>query len=163
MSYQEKKTIVSIVTGALLLAAYCIYAFGQAGMAQLDNLKFWATTMLVFIGIGVAAMIVTQIIFHILLSVSMAVKQKLDNENCDDKEIEKTIKSDMVEDEMDKLIELKANRIGYTFVSVGLVAGLVSIAFGASAVVMLNIAFLSCLVGSLVEGLIQLRYYRRGI
>jgi hypothetical protein len=163
MSYQEKKTIISVVTGTLLLAAYCIYAFGQAGMAQLNNLKFWANTMLIFIGIGVVAMIVIQIVFHILLSIAMAVKQKLNNENCDDKEIEKALQIDMVEDEMDKLIELKANRVGYTFVSVGFVSGLVSLAFGASAVVMLNIAFLSCLVGSLVEGLIQLRYYRKGI
>lgn len=163
MSYQEKKTIVSVVTGTLLLIAYCIYAFGKAGMANIDNLKFWAVSMLIFIGIGVVSMIVIQIVFHILLSISMAVKQKLNDENCDDKEIEKALKIDMVEDEMDKLIELKANRIGYTFVGVGFVAGLVSVALGASAVVMINIAFLACLVGSLVEGLVQLRYYRRGV
>ena len=110
MSYQEKKTIVSVVTGTLLLIAYCIYAFGKAGMANIDNLKFWAVTMLIFIGIGVVTMIVIQIVFHILLSISMAVKQKINNENCDDKEIEKALKIDMVEDEMDKLIELKANK-----------------------------------------------------
>lgn len=163
MSYQEKRTVVSIVSGLALLAAYCIYAFGRAGMANLDNLKFWANTMLIFIGIGVAAMIVIQIIFHILLSIAMAVKQKLNDETCDDKEIEQSLKSDMVEDEMGKLIEMKANRIGYAFVSAGFVAGLVSIALGASAVVMLNIAFLSCMVGSVADGLMQMRYYHRGI
>jgi len=163
MSYQEKRTIVSVVTGALLLAAYCIYAFGKAGMANLDNLKFWATTILVFIGIGIVALIIIQIVFHILLSISMAVKQKMKDETCDDKEIEKSIEREMVEDEMDKLIELKANRIGYTFVGFGFVAGLVAIALGASAVVMLNILFISCSGGSLVEGLVQIRYYRRGV
>lgn len=163
MSYQEKRTIVSVVTGALLLAAYCIYAFGKAGMANLDNLKFWATTILVFIGIGIVALIIIQIVFHILLSISMAVKQKMKDETCDDKEIEKSIEREMVEDEMHKLIELKANKIGNSFAGIGFVAGLVAIALGASAVAMLNIIFLSCGAGGIVEGLMQMRYYRRGV
>ncbi len=163
MSYQEKKTIVSVATGTLLLIAYCIYAFGKTGMANPDNLKFWAVTMLIFIGIGVVAMIVIQIVFHILLSISMAVKKKLNDESIDDREIEKSLEREMVEDEMDKLIELKANRIGYTFVSIGIVAGFVVIALGAAPFIMMNILFLSCLAGSLVEGLMQMRYYRRGV
>ena len=87
MSYQEKRTIVSIVTGVLILAAYCIYAFGRvsAGLADAGDLKFWGGTMLVFIGIGVAAAIVIQIIFHIGLSIAIAVKER----ECDDKKIEK--------------------------------------------------------------------------
>ena len=91
MSYQEKRTIVSIVSGVLLLAAYCIYAFGQyqSGAVAQGDLKFWASTMLIFIGIGVAASIVIQIVFHILLSISIAVKEKIRDEKCDDKEIEK--------------------------------------------------------------------------
>lgn len=163
MSYQEKKNIISVASGALLLAAYCIYAFGKAGMANLDNLKFWATTILVFIGIGIVALIIIQIVFHILLSISMAVKQKMKDETCDDKEIEKSIEQEMVEDERDKLIELKANRIGYSFMGFGFIAGLVAIVFGASAVVMINILFLSCSIGSLIEGLVQIRYYKQGV
>ena len=162
MSYQEKRNIVSIVSGALLLADYCIYAFGKTGMANLDNLAFWGKTMLVFIGIGVAAMIVIQIVFHILLSISIAVKKKINDESCEDKEIEKSIEREMVEDERDKIIDLKASKIGYSFVGIGFVAGLVAITFGASAVVLLNVLFLSCAAGSIVEGISQLVYYRRG-
>ena len=77
MSYQEKKTIVSLVTGVLILAAYCIYAFNK--MTALDNLKFWASTMLIFIGIGVVALIVILIVFQILLSITMAVKEEKQN------------------------------------------------------------------------------------
>jgi hypothetical protein len=34
MSYQEKRTVVTVLTGILILAAYCIYASGkiQSGM-----------------------------------------------------------------------------------------------------------------------------------
>ena len=148
MSYQEKRTILSVISCVLLLAAYSIYAFGKAGMENLDNLVFWAKTML---------------IFHIALSVGMAVKQKLKDESCDDKAIEKSIEQEMVEDEMGKLIELKANKIGYSFVGFGFLAGLIALVLGASAVVMLNILFFSSGIGSLVEGLMQIRYYRKGV
>jgi len=163
MSYQEKKSVVSVVSGTLLLIAYCIYAFGKAGMANIDNLKFWAVTMLIFIGIGVVSMIVIQIAFHIVLSVAMAVRKKFSDESIDGHVIERAMESDMVEDEMGKLIELKANKFGYSFVSVGIISGIVSVALGAAPFVMMNIVFLSCLVGNLVEGVVQIRYYRRGV
>ena len=165
MSYQQKKAIVSISTGLLLLAAYCFTAFGKvrAGLAAPDDLTFWATTMLVFVGIGIAATIVIQIIFHILLSVSVAVKVKIEHGDCEDGKIDSMIAREMVEDEMDKLIELKANKIGYSFVGFGFVAGLITLALGLPAAIMLNILFLASMLGSIVEGLIQLRYYRKGV
>lgn len=163
MSYQEKRTVVSVVSAVLLLAAYSIYSFGKAGMANLDNLTFWAKTMLIFIGIGIVATIITQIVFHIALSVGMAIKQKLKDETCDDKEIEKSIEQEMVEDEMGKLIALKAGKIGYSFVGFGFVAGLIALTLGASPVVMLNILFFASILGTIAEGLVQIRYYRRGV
>jgi len=163
MSYQEKRTIVSVVSGTLLLLAYCIYANAKLGLTNLTDLKPWATTMLVFIGIGVVALIVIQIVFHILLSIGIAVKKKINDEAMDDKEIESSIEREMVEDEMDKLIELKANKIGYSFVGFGFVAGLITLAIGLPAAIMLNILFLASMLGSIVEGLIQLRYYRKGV
>ena len=93
----------------------------------------------------------------------MAVKQKLNDEACDDKEIEKSIEREMVEDEMGKLIELKASKISNVAAGVGFLGGLVALALGGSAVVMLNILFFSCGIGGLIEGLVQMRYYRKGV
>jgi len=163
MSYKEKKTLMSLITSTLLLVAYCIYAFGKTGMEHMNDLVFWARTILIFIGIGIVALIIIQIVFHILMAISQAVQQKMKDESVDDKEIEKSIEREMVEDEMDKLIELKANKIGYSIMGAGLVAGLIAIAFGASAVALLNILFLSAWLGSFLEGLMQIRYYRKGI
>jgi len=169
MSYQEKRTITSIVTGALVLGAYCIYAFGkyQSGTVTPGDLKFWASTMLIFIGVGIAAAIVIQIVFHILLSISIAVQEKIRDVECNDKviekSIEKTIGAEMVEDEMDKLIELKSTRIGFFFAGIGFVAALVSQVLNYSPVVMLNIMFISFSAGSMFEGFAQLYYYRKGI
>ena len=163
MSYQEKRTIVSVASGVLLMIAYCIYALVRLGWNSMGDVRSWATTMLVFIGIGIVAMIVIQIVFHILLSIGIAVKKKIADEPIDDQAIESSIEREMVEDEMDQLIELKANKIGYSFVSVGFVAGLIALALGALPAVMLNIVFLACMLGTIVEGLIQIRYYRKGV
>jgi len=165
MSYQEKKTIVSIVSGALILAAYFFYTSSryQSGAVAPGDWKFWASAMLIFIGIGIVVSIVIQIIFHILLSISIAVQKKIQDENVEDKAIDKSIKAEMVEDEMDKLIELKSLRVGLFLAGIGFVASLVSLVLGYSPAVMLNILFVSFSGGSLLEGFTQLYYYRRGL
>jgi len=161
MSYQNKRTITSMITGVIVLAAYCIYAFGkqQAGKVAPGDWKFWAVTMLLFIGIGIVGMIITMILFHIAMSIGIAVKER----NCDEKEINKTIEASMVEDEMDKLIGLKSSRVGFVFAGIGFVAGLVALLMNYSPAVMLNIIFVAFNIGSLAEGGMSLYYYRKGV
>lgn len=165
MSYQEKRTIASILTGVIVLAAYCIYAFGKynSGAVAPGDLKFWATTMLIFVGIGIVASIIIQIIFSILFSISVAVMEKIHDEQRDDKIIEKTIESEFVEDERDRLIELKAMRIGFLIAGIGFIGALVSLVLNYPPMIMLNILFISFCTGSLFEGAGQLYYYRKGV
>lgn len=165
MSYQEKRTIVSVITGILILAAYCIYAFGkyQSGAIAVDDMKAWASIILVFIGIGVVSSIVIQIVFHILLSISIAVQERVRTGRCDDKEIEKTIGAEMVTDEMDKLIELKSMKIGFIIAGIGFLTALVTQILNYSPAMLLNVAFISFSAGSMIEGLAQIYFYRRGI
>jgi hypothetical protein len=147
------------------LGAYYIYVYGkyQLGVIAADDLKFWAGTMLLFIGIGIVAIIIIQIVFHIFLSISIAVTEQVQNGKCDDKEIGKTIELEMVEDEMDKLIELKSMRIGFAITGIGFIAALVSLVLNYSPAVMLNIIFVSFSIGSMIEGIAQLFFYRTGI
>jgi hypothetical protein len=154
-----------MVGGALVLASYCIYAFGRysSGAIAEGNLKFWAGTMLVFIGIGVVGIIILQIMFHIALSIGIAVKERACDEKEIDKRIEATLEATVIEDEMDKLIELKTSQIGFVLTGVGFVSGLVLLVLGYSTVVMLNVMYLSFLVGSLVEGAASLYFYGKGV
>jgi hypothetical protein len=163
MSYQEKRTLLSIIISVLMVVSYSIYAFGKAGMEHINDLQFWAKTILIFIGIGIIAMIILQIVFHILMAISRAIRQKMKDDEVNEEEIERTMRAETSEDEMDKMIGLKSNRFGYTIMGLGFMAGLIAIAFGASAVAMLNILFFSTWVGSFVEALVQIRYYRRGV
>ncbi len=161
MSYQEKRTLTNMVTGVVILAAYSLYAFGkyQNGLVETTDLKFWAATMLIFIGIGVIASVIIMILFHILYAIALAVKQR----NCDGEKINQTIESSMVEDEMDTLIGLKSSRIGFICAGIGFVAALVSLILEQPAMVMLNLLFFSFSIGSLVEGGFSLYYYRKGV
>lgn len=164
MSYQEKRILTSIATGILVLAAYCLYAFNPTRLASISEggLKQWATTMLIFIGIGIVVMIIIQIVFHILFSVSVAVTETIRTKGTDEEAIESSIKSEMVEDERDRLIELKANRVGFAMAGIGFVAALVSLVLNYSPVVMLNILFIALNLGSISEGIVQIFYYRKG-
>jgi hypothetical protein len=169
MSYQEKRTATTIFTGLLILVAYCLYVFNPARLSapSAGDLQWWAVTMLEFIAAGVVATIVVQIVFHVLLSVSLAVQAKMEDQTRDDKAIEtsisRSIEREIVEDERDRLIELKSMRIGFIVAGAGFVAALLALAFDLSPVIMLNILFFSFSAGSVIEGFGQIYYYRRGL
>jgi uncharacterized membrane protein len=165
MSIQEKRALVSVVTGLLLLIGYITYVIGkvQSGTVDSEDLKFWANSMLLFIGIGIVVNIITQIVFHILSAIMIAIKEKINNQDTSDEEVEKIINTEMKSDEMDKLIELKSMRVGFVFAGIGFVCGLIALALDYTPVVMLNMVFASFSIGSLLEGVQQFIYYRRGV
>ena len=161
MSYQSKRTITSLFTGALILAAYCVYAFGKhnSGSIAEGDLTFWASTMLIFIGIGIVANIILQIVFHIALSIGIAVKER----ESDEKEINRKIESEILEDEMDKLIKLKSLRVGFVIAGFGFVDALVTLVLGRSMALALNIMYLSFNIGGLAEAVASLYFYGKGV
>jgi uncharacterized membrane protein len=132
-------------------------------MTTAGDLKLWAGTILLYIGIGIVASIIIQIVFHILLSISLAVVEKVKDINFDEKTIEKTLENEMVSDEMDKLIELKSMRVSFIVAGIGFILALVSLMQFDSPVLMINILFVSFSVGSLIEGFTTLYFYRHGI
>lgn len=165
MSYQIAKTVANILSGIAVLVVYLFYVSSsyQAGLLAMNELKSWAQIMLIFIGIGIAMAIVVQIIFHILFSIGLAVKQSINNGNCNDQEIERTIQMEMVEDEMGKLIELKSMRVSYIATGIGFVTSLFFLVFDYPVVVTLNILFVSFFIGGILDSFTQLYYYTRGV
>lgn len=165
MSYQVIRTITNIISSAVVLAVYLFHVSSryQAGLLPVDDLSSWARVMLIFIAIGIAAAIVIQIIFHILFSIGIAMKESIANGSCNEQEIEKTIQLEMVEDEMNKLIELKSLRVGYVFAGIGFVASLIYLSLNYPAMVMLNILFVSFSASGILDGFARLYYYKRGI
>jgi len=158
MNYNNKRTIISMVAGALITAAYIIYAMGERA-PHMDDIKSWSISMLIFIAVGVVALIFVQIIFHVILSVGVAVKEQ----NLSDKEVERIISSEMVEDEREKVINLKSAHIGYICTGIGVVAMLIALATGVSVVISLHILFGSLVLSSELEGVASLYFNKVGI
>jgi hypothetical protein len=161
MSYQQKRTLTSMVTSLLVFGAYCLYAFPRYGFE--DSLQAWARTMLIFIGVAALANIVVQIVFHVLLSVGVSVREAIQDHDVDSDRIDAAIRQEIVEDERDKLIALKSRQAGFFISGVGLFAGLVSLVLGATPVLMLNILYGGFFLGAVAEGVVNLVIHRRGV
>ena len=158
MTYPSKKTLTGLITGLLLIIAYLVYALGNNAPAG-ENTKAWAVALLIFIGIGIAAMIVIQILFHIGYAIGIAVKER----DCDDEQVERMVSSAMVEDERDKQIGLKSAHIGSICAGIGFIATLIAFALNFSAVISLHLLTGSFFMGGLIEGIISIYLYERGV
>jgi uncharacterized membrane protein len=141
-------------------AAYCLTAFSKHSLT--GDLKPWAITMLTFIGITIIAVVIIQIVFHVLLSIGVSVQEAVKRQDPEDSEIEEALKSEMVEDERDKLIELKSLRAKSVAMTAGLMLGLVSILLGYPLAVMLNLFYGTFFIGTIAEGVLNLILYWKG-
>ena len=166
MTYKEKKVWATLFSGLVIFVLYlrrALEVYRLDGQAVFQDTVFWAKTMLLYIGIGVVAIIVWMIVFHILLAVSEQVVKEV--KKAKGQVVEEEDQEDFydVEDEMDRLIGLKAGQIGYAVVGIGFVSGLVSLAIGMAPGIMLNITYLSFMLGSFLEGAVKLYFYKRGV
>ena len=69
---------------------------------------------------------------------------------------------DFVEDERDKVIELKSARNAYIVSSICVALSMLAFVLGQPALVMFNLLILSGIVGGIFEDISQLAMYRRG-
>ncbi len=148
MSFQEKNSIVSFFSTVIIYASYCLYVFlkyqeGSINMA--GDLFFWGKVILIFIPISIAARILIYILFHI---VNTAVTREDEDPS--------------FQDERDKLIDLKATKIAYIVSGLGFLFGMVTLVLRMPAAVMINVIFLFCNIGSMVEEGTKFFFYRRG-
>ena len=158
MSYKSKKMIASMAAAAALLIAYIVYALSDKA-PQTDDLKAWAIAMLIFIGISVVAMIVIQILFHITFAIRIEIKEG----NRDKKALKRLFDSETVEDERDKLIEMKSAKAGYMVGGAGFIVALIALVTGQPALIAIHIVFGAFFIGSAVEGIAGVWQYERGV
>ena len=172
MSYKSKRTITNIIVGIGAMIAYIIFA-ASAKAPQADDLKGWAIKILIFIGVAIGVEIIVQVLFHIGYSIGIAVKEEVvsggihvnnkDKDNENDKRVERIIKSNMIEDEMEKTVYLKSARIGYIGTGIGFLASLITLAVGQSAIMALHVQLICIMVGMLAEGITSVYLYERGV
>ncbi len=148
MQYQEKRGIVFLAGNVVLTSLYlvCIALNWHDRMVQVPaDLAFWAIAALVYVPLQVAIRLVTVITFAVVHHVT-ANAEPVD-----------------LEDEMDKLIDLKATSLSYGLFMAGVLAGLACLAFGMPAQTLVIVIGAAMIVAGLAGDLAQLIMYRRGV
>lgn len=147
MSYQEKKSIVSLISTFLIFGSYCLYVYQAQGAEQLrsDDAQFWATAILVLIPVSVVAKIIIAIIFSIVYKIAA-------NET-----------EPSFSDELDKLIGLKAVRASHYVFVTGFFLAIVSVVLHQPLSVMFLVLVFAGFLSEVAGLVTQLYLYRKGV
>jgi hypothetical protein len=150
MSSREKHIVVTLASFSLLLGYYLvnwIRMYTTVGLDQTTIFRLWGTVIVV----GIVVVIVGTILTYIGSNVAYAIKTgKGDGEP-------------MVEDERDKLIELKGEYTSYIVFSLGVFIAMLSFVFGQPALMMFSLIVFFSLLAQVVGDISQLVRYRRGV
>ncbi|WP_127531819.1 hypothetical protein [Paenibacillus kobensis] len=148
MTYQERKSILSILSTVLIFAAFCAYKYQQypeEGLTQAETFHYWGTFVLSLTLGSIGAHIVISSFFRIYFQVSTGEKVP------------------GFSDELDKLIDLKAFRNSFGVFILGFLLAMGSQAFDqpsqAMFIILIAAGFLSDVTGSIT----RLYHYRQGV
>lgn len=148
MSYQEKKTLVNMISSVLIFSIYSIYVYSKytAGGDELAfDLHFWAKAFLILIPVSIVARIIIAILFVIIYKIT--TMEDIPN----------------FEDERDKLIELKALRSSNWVFIVGFFLAMVSQVMDMTPATMFVIIAVFGLLSEMVDNISRLYFYKKGI
>ncbi|MBD2868564.1 hypothetical protein [Paenibacillus arenilitoris] len=148
MSYQEKKIFVSIISSLLIFTLYTFYAIQNAEEGSITSdtdFRFWGSFLLVLLPVSIVAKVIIHIVFVI-------INKMATNED-----------GPSFEDEFDKIIELKADRISLYVFFFGFILSMVPLVTDLPTyltfLLLIFFGFLSDLLGRIA----QFYFYRKGV
>lgn len=148
MSYQERRSLVSLIGTFVLSAGYFVFISGQAqaaGPSVAGDLQFWASAILLLIPVY----IVFQIILIILFVIANTIATGRDE--------------DSITDEFSRAVDLKSARNFYHTFMAGFVLSLLVAALGQPLATMFTVLLFAIFAASAVIYGSELYYYRRGV
>ncbi|CAI6082891.1 hypothetical protein [Cohnella sp. JJ-181] len=148
MTYQEKKSIVSILSTILITAGYWAYMYPQrpgGGLESAETFRYWGSFVLVLTVISIAAHIVISIAFNIVYRISTGEKEP------------------GFADELDKIIELKSHRNSFLVFILGFMAAMASLVIGQPSQLMFVILIAAGFAADVTGSASKLYHYRRGV
>ena len=149
MSYQEKSIAVSLVSHLLIVVYYLVNLFEMQQTGGLVSTKVFSLWAIVIVS-TIIVNIIGNILTNILLSIVHAIKTRSE-------QVEK-----FIEDERDKLIGLKGSKVSYIAFSLGVLASMLTFAFGQPPLVMFSLLILSSILGEIIGDISQLYLYQKG-
>lgn len=148
MTYQEKKSIATLISSVLIFAVYSLYKYAQypeGGMELEESIRYWGSFVLVLTLVSIIAHIVISIIFNIIFRITTGEKEPA------------------FADELDKLIELKAHRNSFFLFILGFLLAMMSLATDRPLNVMFLILIASGFLSDVAGSVTKLYHYRKGV
>jgi hypothetical protein len=151
MSFQEKNIAVSLVNFILILGFYLIRVFQMIQGGSFDSINVFRLWGIV-IALAVFVTIFATIITHIVSAIIHAIKTGEEKSNIED-----------IQDERDKLIDLRGTRLAYFVTSSGGFLSMLTFVFGQPPLVMFTLLIFFGVVGQILGDSLRLYLYRRGL
>jgi uncharacterized membrane protein len=150
MSNRKNEITVSLVCTLAILVYYLvnIYQMLQSGgLNSAEVFRLWAVVIIATIILNIAGNIITNIVINIV----HAIKTQKDEE------------VRLIEDERDKLIGLKGDRVSYIAFSIGVFLSMLAFALGQPALAMFSLIVFFSLLAEILGDVSQFIYYSRGV
>lgn len=148
MTYQEKKSIVSLISAVLIFVSYCLYMYPRypkGGLESTEIYHFWGSFVLILTLVSIVAHIIISIIFNIVFRITTREKEP------------------NFADELDKLIDLKATRNSFFVFVVGFLLAMGALVVYQPSQVMFMILIASGFLSDVTGSVTKLYHYRRGV
>lgn len=147
MYNKEKQTLFTMFTSIIVMIIYGIIIYQKKVVPNpeiINDMQFWGKYFLLFIPVAIVSLIVCYIVFAIINKI-------VTNEDLED-----------VQDERDKLIELKSIRISHWIFTFGFIVAMATQALGKETWVMMVTLILAGTISSMVSELAKFIMYRKG-
>lgn len=150
MSFQEKNVTVSLVNFSLILVFYVVRVLQmiQGGSFNSSNVfRLWG----IVIALAVVVTIFATILTHIVLAIVHAIKTGEEKSDVED-----------IEDERDKLIDLRGTKLTYLVASIGSFLSMLTFVLGQPPLVMFTLLIFFGVLAQILGDVLRLYLYRRG-
>jgi hypothetical protein len=150
MSFQEKNVAVTLGSFSLILAVFLfrVMQMLQTGTFSESNVfRLWLIVIVMAIVVTIFATILT----HIVSAIVEAIKTGSDEPQVED-----------IEDERDKLIDLRGTKLTYIVSSFGVFLAMLTFALGRPPLVMFTLLIFVGIVAQIIGDIRRLYLYRRG-
>jgi hypothetical protein len=148
MTYQEKKSIVSLISTILIFTVYLLYRYPQYPNEVMDSkvtFHYWGSFILVLTLVSIAAHIVISIVFNIIFRMTTGEKEPA------------------FADELDKRIDLLAFRNSFAMFVSGFLLAMGSLVIDQPLKVMFIVLIVAGFLSDVTGSISRLYYYRRGV
>ena len=149
MSNKQNEITVSLVSTLVILAYYLVNIFQMVqsgGLNSAEVFRLWAVVIIATIILNIAGNIITNIVINIVHAIKTRKEEEVR----------------LIEDERDRLIGLKGDRVSYIAFSIGVFLSMLTFALGQPPLVMFGLIVFSSLMAEILGDLSQFFYYRRG-